>query len=350
MRLLVGDRGRPDDVPEEDWQEILETVPRLSGLLDEALSRWSARELEEALDLYGQARAQYLTVMTAALAHRLDSGQELIDLQPQIQIDLKEWQSLTAQYVGPAVEELRKAKRALPRADARPDEQWDQYRTAYPEAIRAQIQLIMALHQRLFQYDQKRRGAQDMPDPNWPNDLARSMQVLKTATENAQDTLSRDVPQAEGLLYEAQQEYIDLLNRIRPETGDIAAALVSVVSPQPVVLRDALTTPALSLPSQVSDGTWRLAVRRLADVLIGEEDRSSTEQLRNIAFRNLLFLGLVMLIAVVTGLQALWMNKPTFGGADYVTALLWGFGTQGTAVGFSAIARQYSLKSDRADG
>jgi hypothetical protein len=81
----------------------------------------------------------------------------------------------------------------------------------------------------------------------------------------------------------------------------------------------------------------------LTDVLIGEDERSSAEQLRGIAARNLLYLGLVMLIAAMTGLQALWMNKATFGGADYITTFLWGFGTLGTAAGFSAAARRYQL-------
>ena len=34
----------------------------------------------------------------------------------------------------------------------------------------------------------------------------------------------------------------------------------------------------------------------------------------------------ILLLATISGLTALWVPNPTFGGTDYITAFLWGFG------------------------
>lgn len=340
LSILIGDTGRPSDIPPDDWQAILEQVPNLRRQLDEAFAHWRAGDIAQTQHSYEHAREEYVTVLTAVLAYRLDTALALSECQPP-QPDLTEWRVLTDQFVTPAVDRLHQVKRELPQRDSTALKRWDQYRAIHVKALAVQVELIQALYQRLVQYDQKRRATVRI-DSTWPGDLSKELQTLRTALEKAQDTLPGDVTHAEQILYEAQHVYSDLLERLRPPSGEIAAS-ARTSPPAPLVKPTVALVPPHSPAPVPEAGTWRLAPQRLAGVLIGDDERSSAEQLRGIAARNLMYLGLVMLIAAMTGLQALWMNKATFGGADYITTFLWGFGTLGTAAGFSAAARRYQL-------
>jgi hypothetical protein len=53
-------------------------------------------------------------------------------------------------------------------------------------------------------------------------------------------------------------------------------------------------------------------------------------------------LGIAILVATFTGLTAQWGGNATFGGFDYIAALLWGF-SLGTATTFTGIAAQLGV-------
>jgi hypothetical protein len=335
LRLLTSEAGRPDDISEAKWHDIRNQTPQLTHNVTAALEHWNKGQFDQAQERYENAYDEYVTILAAILSYRLDNARALIQVKPA-GIDTTVWDSLMRDLVDEAVKDIRVANGALPQAKAPAEERWRRYRESQDKAITAQIKLMSGLYKRLQAYT----------DSNpLTDDLKRDLEDLNIAIEKAQDALPRDDREAENLLYRSQHMYIDLVTKIQPpQSGYAQAGKSSTPSSTTVVLPTASLAVLRRSPIPLADaGPWRLAPQQLTDIVVYEAQPSSARQLRNIAMRGLVYLGIVMFIAALTGLQALWINRAVFGGADYITAFLWGFGTSGTAAGFSSLAQRYHL-------
>jgi hypothetical protein len=73
-------------------------------------------------------------------------------------------------------------------------------------------------------------------------------------------------------------------------------------------------------------------------------DRSVAEWNADTRRRETIAKWCVILAATLTGVSAVWLPAPAFGGwQDYATAVLWGFGMHSAANGFLAIATSTGL-------
>jgi hypothetical protein len=64
--------------------------------------------------------------------------------------------------------------------------------------------------------------------------------------------------------------------------------------------------------------------------------------LARVQFYDILFLALTLLVAVVTGFKSLYLGQNTFGTlSDYLSAILWGFGTKYTLETLLAVVGRF---------
>lgn len=324
LAVFISPAGRPSGCTEATWQRTLVEVPTLGAALERAQQAGRAGEWALAEVSYQQARVEYAKVQANLLRLRIASFKALFEQAP-VNVSDEDWgearKSLTASLA--QLDEVQ-----LLTADP------VQLLTARLDFVKNQITVWNALLTWAAGHFQP-----DLP-ANWEalRQVVTRAEAARLAYEAARQT-HVDIQQlmvAETSLAEAQQQY----QAIRGPLITAAVAfgrpgaepLEEVLGPLSEALRDLVATlgDLVAIPAR-----GLLTQLRPYEEL---EPRTPEDWYRQVERKDRVQAALVLVVATITGLTALWINNPTFGGTNYLLAVLWGFGLNEAAQGFLKIA------------
>jgi signal transduction histidine kinase len=152
----------------------------------------------------------------------------------------------------------------------------------------AQLQLLLATHQKLASLEERNRLARDLHDSVKQQIFAVAMQlgVAKTLLKHDVDKAQEHLNEAESLVRQTQQELTALIRELRPaaleDKGFVAALreLVTRWSQQTGIAADMQVEGERSLPLLVEEALFRVAQEALANVARHSQAASIQVQLQ----------------------------------------------------------------------
>ena len=341
----------PDNPPFGiELQEWVSQVAHVTKLVEQARVAGEQGRYSEVQVAYREARDKQLRLQGLALRKRSDACKAAAN-RPKFVTD-QDWAPVAAS-LQPQLAKLADVDQSQSDESGSLAERRGRFEKARAQFVEAQIVIMDGLHQWLNQYyTSKKDLPENQNDARWaktlPQDLPKLAEVIRAAQGAWQQSSAapdrsakaKALLEAERLAFDAQSRYTSLIELLaaevrrtygrereeeKPEVAPALTPIADTLSDIVSAATGALLAPAQALLSN-------LAAYKSSDQLTAAEwyERIATADRRQ-AF-------LVMVVAAFTGLVALWFNRSTFGGQDYVTAFLWGFGLSEAAKGFVAIA------------